>query len=126
MNPANEPGIRRILLAGLMGILLAGLVGGAQTCHAPPSDYLGRFRCLVAIILCLVIYLTPPVVLFMLVLGGIRFLSDDPLKREEGKQVIMLAVGGAVMVVTLLGVASMVAGIDLGMCWAGAPSPGPL
>jgi len=91
-------------------------------CQGPPTDYLGRFECIVTILLCILVYLTPPVVLFMLLVGGIRFMSDAPLKRKEGKGVLMLAIGGAVMVMVLLALASLIAGIDVGMCWT-APGP---
>lgn len=69
-------------------------------------------------------YIATPLVLFMVSLGGIRFFSDDPPKRENGKRVIIHAVTGAIMVTCLIGLASSTTGIDVGMCWNGAPDSG--
>ncbi|MBU4340973.1 MAG: hypothetical protein KJ928_00065 [Candidatus Altiarchaeota archaeon] len=103
-----------LLLSSTVNAPVAPILTGV--CPGLPTEHLMRFECLVTILLCLMMYLTPPVVLFMLVLGGIRFMSDDPLKRKDGKRVIMLAIGGAVAVAVLLGLASGVVGIDIGMC----------
>ena len=89
------------------------------------ADYLDMLKYLDVSLLCILSWVTAPVVAVLLVLGGYLLISgDSPERRDTGKALIQNALVGLILVVLLIQISIVIGDMEArywDMCWGRAP-----
>ncbi len=106
----------RLLLVALILVSSGSLVR---------ADYLDMLKNLDVSLLCILSWVTAPVVAVLLVLGGYLLVSgDSPERRDKGKALVQNALVGLILVVLLIQISIIIGDMEKlywEMCWDRAP-----
>jgi hypothetical protein len=115
MTPQNIKNNILILLAGaiLTQTVIAG-GGNTKASYALPV-FIGNLACML-------LWIAPLILTLLIVIGGFFYMLGDPVKKNQGKKIIVNAIIGFIIIVGLISLSTVISpGIDMSECLDNAP-----
>ena len=115
-----NPPLNKIRLTRLRRFLIISFFSVVLSLQVYAAGYLDMMRELDLRLICVVVWFAPPIVVLLFVLGGFLFSAGSPENRMTGKNLMMNALVGLLLVLAFLLISMLlVPKLDVGACFSG-------